>query len=94
MPLLKRRGARLVDQQAVDRIDGDTITVRDIWTGETREIQEVDTLVLSHMRVPAEDGLAEARVAASGEFIRVGDVLAPRGIAEIMFEGEKVGRAI
>jgi 2,4-dienoyl-CoA reductase-like NADH-dependent reductase (Old Yellow Enzyme family) len=94
MPLLKRRGARLVEQQAVDRIDGYTVTVKDIWTGETRQIQGVDTLVLSHMRVPAEEGLAEARAATSGEFIRVGDVLAPRAIPEIMFEGEKVGRAI
>jgi hypothetical protein len=46
------------------------------------------------MRVPADEGLAEARAATSGEFIRVGDVLAPRAIPEIMFEGEKVGRAI
>jgi len=94
MPLLKRHGARLADQQAVDRIDGEVVTVKDVWTSATREIRDVDTLVLSHMRVPVDEGLDEARAATAGELIRVGDVLAPRAISEIMFEGEKVGRAI
>jgi hypothetical protein len=94
MPALKKLGARLVNQQAVDRIDGSTVTVKDIWSGETREITDVDTLVLSHMRLPYEDGLAAARTAVRGSIITVGDVVAPRAIAEIMYEGEKVGRSI
>jgi hypothetical protein len=94
MPMLKERGARIVNQQAIDRIDASTITTRDIWTKEEREIVEVNTLVLSHMRVPAEDGLADAKAASGGDFVRVGDVLAPRAMPEIMFEGEKVGRGL
>ncbi|MCH8925168.1 MAG: SDR family NAD(P)-dependent oxidoreductase [Proteobacteria bacterium] len=31
-------------RQAVDRIDGSTVTVKDIWSGETREITDVDPL--------------------------------------------------
>jgi hypothetical protein len=92
-PELKRMGVRLVNQQAVDRIDGSVVTVRDIWSREERTIADVDTLVLSHMRVPMEDGLDAAR-ARFPTLITVGDVVAPRKLSEIMFEGEKVGRSI
>jgi 2,4-dienoyl-CoA reductase-like NADH-dependent reductase (Old Yellow Enzyme family) len=94
MPLLKKLGAKLINQQAIDRIEGTTITAKDIWSQETREIRDVDTLVLSHMRVPAEAGLEEARDTFEGELVLVGDVRAPRAMSEIMFEGEKVGRAL
>ncbi len=92
-PALKKLGVRLVNQQAVDRIDGGTVTVKDIWAAQTRTIKDVGTLVLSHMRVPNEDGLADARSRFT-TFVPVGDVVAPRKIAEVMYEGEKVGRAI
>jgi len=78
---------------ATDRIDGRTATVKDIWSGEARTIAEIDTLVLSHMRIPMEDGLASAR-ARFPDLLLVGDVVAPRKMSELMFESEKVGRSI
>lgn len=92
-PALKRLGVRLVNQQAVERIEGRTVRVKDIWSGETGQIEEADTLVLSHMRVPNEEGLAEVRERFP-IVVLVGDVVAPRKIAEVIYEGEKVGRTI
>lgn len=92
-PALRDLGARLVAQQVVDSIDGDVVAVRDIWSGDTRRIDGVDTLVLSHMRVPREDGVAAVREAFPN-VVLVGDVVAPRKVSEIMFEGEKVGREL
>ena len=45
------------------------------------------------MRLPCDDGLEEAREAIPG-LVTVGDVVAPRAMSEIMFEGEKIGRSI
>lgn len=92
-PALRGLGARLSAQQVVDSIDGRTVLVKDPWTGEKRMVDDVDTLVLSLMRVPREGGFPEAKRRLAN-VIPVGDVVAPRKIAEIMFEGEKVGRSI
>lgn len=92
-PALRDAGVRLVAQQLVDFVDGSVVAVKDIWSGDVRHIDDVDTLVLSHMRVPREDGLDAVRD-AFGEVVLVGDVVAPRKVSEIMFEGEKVGREL
>jgi NADH:flavin oxidoreductase / NADH oxidase family/FAD dependent oxidoreductase len=92
-PALRALGVQLTAQQAVDSISGRTVTVKDSWTGGMRTIEDVDTLVLSLMRIPYEGPLQEIRRRFS-QVITVGDVVAPRKIAEIMYEGEKVGRSI
>ena len=92
-PALRKLGVKLTAQHAVDSIEGDIVTVREIWTGDTYTISDVDTVVLSHMRVPNE-GIYRELTEHFPKMVRVGDVVAPRRVAEVMFEAEKVGRNI
>jgi 2,4-dienoyl-CoA reductase-like NADH-dependent reductase (Old Yellow Enzyme family) len=93
IPALRELGVRLAAQESVTAIDGRAVTVTDVWSGETRVVAEVDTLVLSLMRVPDDGGLAEIR-AAFPDVRAVGDVVAPRRTSELIYEGERVGREL
>jgi hypothetical protein len=93
MPRISRLGIRLSAQQFVERIDGRTVEVYDIWSRSTRVIDDVDTLVLAMTRSP-DDGLFHEIRNAFPEVHRIGDALAPRMPAAVIYEGEELGRAI
>jgi 2,4-dienoyl-CoA reductase-like NADH-dependent reductase (Old Yellow Enzyme family) len=92
VPRLLERGVRLTAQHGVERIDGNVATVHGIW-GTAPEEREFDTLVISTIRLPADDLYFQARD-EFGEVHRVGDAVAPRSLAAVIYEGEELGRAI
>jgi len=92
MPRLAAAGVRLSAQQSIEGIDGATVHVYGIWGGSVRAVEEVDTVVISLYRVP-DDALAQA-VKHDGfpEVHLIGDCLAPRSPAAVIYDGEKLGR--
>lgn len=92
-PRLKKAGVRLSAQQSIERIDGPSVTVHDIWGGEVRVLDDVSAVVLSVYRQPNEQLFREIE-GAFGEVHRIGDCLAPRKPGAVIYEGEKLGREI
>jgi hypothetical protein len=72
---------------------GDAIEVYSIWGGPRRIVAGVDTVVISMMRIPNDALFNEIRESFK-EVRCVGDVVAPRKPAAVIYEGEKVGREI
>jgi 2,4-dienoyl-CoA reductase-like NADH-dependent reductase (Old Yellow Enzyme family) len=92
-PRLVAAGVTLTAQHFVEKIAGNTVEVYHLWGGERRLISAVDTVVLAMMRVPHDALFHEIRDRFK-EVYRVGDVVAPRKPAAVIYEGEKLGREI
>jgi 2,4-dienoyl-CoA reductase-like NADH-dependent reductase (Old Yellow Enzyme family) len=92
-PRLAAAGVKLTAQHFIEKIDGHTVTVYYIWGGAPRVISDVDTVIISTGRTP-NDTLFNEIHDSFKEVHRVGDVLAPRKPAAVIYEGEKLGREI
>jgi NADPH-dependent 2,4-dienoyl-CoA reductase/sulfur reductase-like enzyme len=76
-----------------DGFDGARVTLTEAWSKRPRTLDGVDAVVLSMLRTP--DNALVAELAASGVDVRaIGDALAPRRTDEVIYEGEKAGRAL
>jgi NADPH-dependent 2,4-dienoyl-CoA reductase/sulfur reductase-like enzyme len=92
VPRLKAAGVTLTAQQYVERIDGTSVEVYDVWGGPRRTI-EVDTVVLSTYRRPNEElyfSLSDTGL----DVRRVGDAVAPRKLEAVIYEGQELGRTL
>src|SRR5262249_49679434 len=69
------------------------LTWRNVFTGETRNIADVDLLVWSTPRI-ADDALAEPLRAAGLDVELVGDCMAPRNLICAIHEGEAAAMAV
>jgi hypothetical protein len=67
--------------------------IKGIWDGRVRTVAGVDAVVIAVSRVP-NDVLYEELKDSCKEVRRVGDALARRRTAEVIYEGEKVGREL
>jgi 2,4-dienoyl-CoA reductase-like NADH-dependent reductase (Old Yellow Enzyme family) len=92
-PKLLQAGVQLTAQHHVEKIDGNTVEIYNIWGGQARTIAAVDSVVLSMLRTP-NDGLFQEIRDSFPETHRVGDVVAPRKMAAVIYEGEQLGREI
>ena len=91
-PRLVAKGVKLTPQTFVDEINGSSVTYGFIWGG-ARTTAEFDTVVIAMHKAPN----AEIYFALKGhvaELHRVGDSVAPRKPAAIIYEAEKLGREI
>ena len=91
-PRLVAKGVKLTPQTFVDEINGSSVTYGFIWGG-ARTTTEFDTVVIAMHKAPN----AELYFALKGrvaELHRVGDSVAPRRPAAIIYEAEKLGREI
>jgi len=84
---------KLTAQHFVEKIEGNTVEVYGIWGDQRRMVTNVDTIVISMMRVPNDALFNEIRNSFE-EVHRVGDVVAPRKPVAVIYEGEKLGREI
>lgn len=91
-PRLKAVGVKLTAQQFIEQVTDRNVELYDIWGGERRTLA-VDTLVLALMRQP-NDALYQTIRGNFKEVHRVGDVVAPRKLEAIIYEGEQLGREI
>ncbi|MBI4506426.1 MAG: mycofactocin system FadH/OYE family oxidoreductase 2, partial [Chloroflexi bacterium] len=97
IPLLYRRfregGIRLTPQVRLAAVEDGAVVVADVFTGERRRIDGVDTVVLA-MGSVADDGLYHALKGRVAELHAVGDCVAPRRLDAAVREGFLAGQAI
>lgn len=94
MPRLRAKGVRITAQSGIESIDGSTVNVFDLWGGAQRPITDVDTIVFAMQRVPNDDLYQELGAASNDTVYRIGDCLAPRQFASLIYDGERLGRDI
>ena len=68
-------------------LEGDAIELRHVFSGATRPLPEIATLVLAQGRAPADDLWQSLESHPSA--VRVGDVLGPRTLEEAVLEGTR-----
>jgi mycofactocin system FadH/OYE family oxidoreductase 2 len=87
------RGAVLTPHTDLVAVEGSTVVVANVYTGEERRIEGVDTVVLA-MGARSTDALYRALKERVVALHAVGDCVAPRGIHHAILEGTRVGRAL
>jgi 2,4-dienoyl-CoA reductase-like NADH-dependent reductase (Old Yellow Enzyme family) len=92
-PRLLAAGVRLTAQHFLAAVEGDSVKLVDIWGGSKRRRKGVDHVVLAMLRTP-DERLFRKVEGLFPDVRRVGDALAPRRLAEVIYEGEKVGRRL
>lgn len=92
-PALRELGVELRAQLRVDAVQGDTVTITDIWTGGHEEVSGVSSVVLSTGKI-SETRLFDAIKDRYAEVHRLGDAVAPRKIQAVIYEAEELGRAL
>ena len=92
LPRLAQLDVRLSPNHFIESIDGHRVDVYDTLTRRPRQVDGVDTVVLSMLRSPDDAlfrRLSEAGIVPSH---CIGDAVAPRSVAEAIYEGERLGR--
>lgn len=87
-PRLVRAGVRFSTEATVERVDGRTVGLAHVYGGWSRDLEEVDSLVLCQLRAPRTDlydALQEAGVRAE----IIGDAYAPREVDDAILEGAR-----
>ena len=95
--LLPRLGAldvRLSPNHFIEAIHGRRVEVYETLTRRSREVEAVDTVVLSMLRSPQDALFRALQHSATLPTHCIGDAVAPRSVAEAIYEGEKLGRAL
>jgi 2,4-dienoyl-CoA reductase-like NADH-dependent reductase (Old Yellow Enzyme family) len=92
-PRLVDKGIVLTSQHFVEKVDGDTVELYDVWGGPRREAT-VDTVVLAQFKSPNDALWQSIRNNGFEEVHRIGDCVAPRKPAAVIYEGEQLGREI
>lgn len=91
-PRIVAKGVKLTPQTFIDEITPAGVTYGFIWGGE-RQTKAFDTVVIAMHKAPNAD-LYFALKGKVAELHRIGDCVAPRKPAAIIYEGEKLGREI
>jgi hypothetical protein len=94
--MLRRHGVRFTVDQEPAAIAGRTVTLRDLYTGESVQRDGVDAVVFC-LGAAARDQLFEAllpRRARGLDLRLIGDALAPRRVSDAIREGELAAREI
>ncbi len=87
---LLQKGVTFLPDVRIDRISGDVVEGRDIYTNEILRFEGYDNIILDMGNVP-EDDLYFKLKGKVKEIHRIGDCVAPRGIHMAIFEGNRVG---
>ena len=95
--LLPRLGAlnvRLSPNHFIEAIHGSDVDVYETLTRRARQVEAVDTVVLSMLRSPDDVLFRALRDDGTIPTHCIGDAVAPRSVAEAIYEGEKLGREL
>jgi hypothetical protein len=90
---LAKASVQITSQEMIDRVEGDRAEIRGIWDSRTRAVSGVSTFVIATSRAPNNELYEEIKDLFKG-VRHVGDALAPRRTAEVIYEGEKLGREL
>jgi 2,4-dienoyl-CoA reductase-like NADH-dependent reductase (Old Yellow Enzyme family) len=91
LPRIIRAGVKITAQHFVEKIEDRRADIYNVWGGKGHSITDIDTIVLSMMRIPNDALFREIRNRFAAVH-RVGDVVAPRKLAAVIYEGEELGR--
>ena len=91
--MLRRAGVRFHPDRELVEIAPDSVTLRDLYTGETEVLEGVDRVVMV-VGSTARDGLMHALGATNAECHAIGDAVAPRRVNDAIREGELLARRI
>lgn len=94
VPLYSRlfgAGVVLTPHTDLLRVEGSTVVVANVYSGEERRIEDVDTIVLS-MGSRSTDALYRALKDRVPALHAIGDCVAPRGVHHAILEGTRVAR--
>lgn len=96
LPRLGRLGVELLVGHEIDRIDGDAVRLRGVWSGRETTVTGVDTVVLAVRRRPRDELRAGlAGLVPDGTEVRLlGDARAPRTTAAVVHEAEAMARSL
>ncbi len=95
-PLYKRlftRGVVLTPGTELRAVEGSAVVVANVYSGDERRIEGVDTVVLS-AGSRSTDSLYRALKGQVPELHAVGDCVAPRGVHQAILDATRVARAI
>jgi dimethylamine/trimethylamine dehydrogenase len=90
---LKNLGVKLTQGTYVQEIGEGRVTVFDIFTNVPEVREGIDAVVLATMRRP-QAALAKELEGKVGQLFVVGDALAPRGLADAIFDGHRFARMV
>ena len=92
LPRLARLDVRLSPNHFIESIDRRRVNVYETLTRRHRVVDDIDTVVLSMLRTP--DDVLFRALCDDGTILThcIGDAVAPRSVAEAIYEGEKLGR--
>ncbi len=93
LPRLRRLGVGLRSGYAVEAIEQSVVRLADVWAGESIALNGVSTLVLAIGRVPR-DGLFRELRERLPEVHCIGDALSPRPTEAVIYEAERLARAL
>ncbi len=92
--MLRRLGVRFMVDRELTAITETSVTVRDLYTGQTETLEDVSTVAMV-VGSDAQDQLFHELVARGGpECHLIGDCMAPRRVNDAIREGELVARRI
>ena len=89
----REKKIRVMLLRSVRAVDGKTVLLEDVTTGDTEGLDGVDSIVVAAGGV-ADDGLYHQLRGALPDLRMVGDCVAPRTALEAIYEGHAAGRAI
>ena len=94
LPRLAKLDVRLSPNHFIESIDGHRVDVYETLSHRPRQVEDVATVVLSMMRSPQDALFQELSDDGPITSYCIGDAVAPRSVAEAVYEGEKLGRAL
>ena len=94
LPRLAKLDVRLSPNHFIESIRGRSVDVYETLTRRTRQVESVDTVVLSMLRSPQDALFRALQDSATLPTHCIGDAVAPRSVAEAIYEGEKLGREL
>ena len=94
LPRLAKLDVRLSPNHFIESIDGPRVDVYETLTRRHRPFEGVGAVVLSMLRSPDDALFRRLSDAGTVPTHCIGDAVAPRSVAEAIYEGEKLGRAL
>jgi 2,4-dienoyl-CoA reductase (NADPH2) len=87
---LAEHGVELRPEHVVAAVDGGTVTLVDVMTGDSTRVDDVDAVVVAGNKVTR----CGPEVGGSRERHAGGDAVAPRSVEMAILDGERIGRAL
>jgi NADPH-dependent 2,4-dienoyl-CoA reductase/sulfur reductase-like enzyme len=85
-PRLKKNGVKIIPMTCISKIEGKTVTLADVITGEERTMEDIDTLVMA-TGYRSENRLYKALKGRVKELYAIGDCVIPRRALDAIHEG-------